>query len=56
MALRTASARSWQALEEAVQAAIDWVSSSDAKNWFDQRSYHVQTTRKKINDSRNRSN
>lgn len=40
-ALRTASARSRQALEEAVQAATDWITSADAQKWFDHCGYHV---------------
>jgi len=42
-ALRTAQARSWQALEEALQAAIDWITSADAQHWFDHCGYHVQS-------------
>jgi len=41
-ALRTAAARSRQALEEAVRAAVDWITSADAQNWFDHCGYHVQ--------------
>ncbi|RZJ94138.1 MAG: IS630 family transposase [Hymenobacter sp.] len=41
-AVRTAQAQSRQALEQAVQAAVDWSSSTDAKNWFDHCGYHVQ--------------
>ena len=41
-ALRTAQARSRQALEEAVQAAVDWITSADAQHWFDHCGYHVQ--------------
>lgn len=40
-ALRTARVRSRQALEEAVQAAIDWITSADAQQWFDHCGYHV---------------
>lgn len=43
-ALRTAQARSRQALEEAVQAAVDWITSADAQHWFDHCGYHVQAT------------
>jgi len=25
-----------------VQAAVDWISSADAKNWFNHCGYHVQ--------------
>ncbi len=41
-ALRTAQAQSRQALEAAVQAAVDWISSQDAQHWFDHCGYHVQ--------------
>jgi len=41
-AVRTAQAQGRQALEEAVRAAVDWISSADAKNWFDHCGYHVQ--------------
>ncbi|WBA44335.1 IS630 family transposase [Hymenobacter canadensis] len=39
--LRQAQARSWQALKEAVQDAIDWISSDDARAWFNHCGYHV---------------
>jgi transposase len=39
--LRTAQARTRQALQEAVQAAIDWISGDDAKAWFNHCGYHV---------------
>jgi transposase len=41
-ALHTAQARGRQALEEAVQAAVAWVTSTDAQHWFDHCGYHVQ--------------
>jgi transposase len=41
-AVRTAQAQSRQALEAAVQAAVDWISSQDAQHWFDHCGYHVQ--------------
>ena len=41
-AVRTAQAQSRQAREEAVQAAVDWISSQDAQHWFDHCGYHVQ--------------
>lgn len=41
-ALRTAQARGRQALEEAVRAAVNWITSADAQNWFDHCGYHVQ--------------
>jgi len=42
--LRQTQARTRQALEVAVQAAVNWISSQDAKNWFDHCGYHVQIT------------
>ncbi|GAA3921291.1 hypothetical protein GCM10022406_04340 [Hymenobacter algoricola] len=39
--LRQAQARTYQALKEAVQDAIDWISSDDAKAWFNHCGYHV---------------
>jgi transposase len=41
-ALRTAQARSRQALEEAVRTTVDWITSADAQHWFDHCGYHVQ--------------
>ena len=41
-ALRSAQAQSRQALEAAVQAAVDWITSADAQHWFDHCGYHVQ--------------
>lgn len=43
-AVRSAQAQSRAALQEAVQAAVDWISSADAQNWFDHCSYHIQPT------------
>ena len=39
--LRQAQARTRQALELALQTAIDWISSTDAKAWFNHCGYHV---------------
>ena len=39
--LRTAQARTREALEGVIQAATDWISEQDAKNWFDHCGYHV---------------
>ena len=41
-ALRTAAARTRQALQQALIEAINWISDQDAKNWFDHCGYHVQ--------------
>ena len=40
--LRTAKARTRDALEEATLAAAAWITEQDAKNWFDHCGYHVQ--------------
>lgn len=40
--LRTAQARTQQALEEAISAAVGWITSADARNWFDHCGYHTQ--------------
>ena len=40
--LRTAQARTREALEAAIQAASEWISQQDAENWFDHCGYHVQ--------------
>ena len=40
--LRTAKARTRDALEEALLAAAAWITEQDAKNWFDHCGYHVQ--------------
>lgn len=39
--LRQAQARTRQALEEALHPAIDWITSHDAKMWFNHCGYHV---------------
>ena len=39
--LRTAQARTREALEAVIQTATDWITERDAKNWFDHRGYHV---------------
>ena len=39
--LRTAQARTREALESVIQAATDWITGHDAKNWFDHCGYHV---------------
>jgi transposase len=39
--LRTAQARTREALEATIQAATEWISHQDAKNWFDHCGYHV---------------
>ena len=40
--LRTAQARTREALEDTIRAATEWISQQDAKNWFDHCGYHVQ--------------
>jgi len=40
--LRTAQARTREALEATIQAATEWISQQDAKNWLDHCGYHVQ--------------
>lgn len=40
--LRTAQARTREALEATISAATEWISQQDAKNWFDHCGYHVQ--------------
>ncbi len=40
--LRTAQARTREALETTIRAATDWITQQDAKNWFDHCGYHVQ--------------
>ena len=42
-ALRTAQARTREALEAALTAAVAWITSEDAKNWFDHCGYHVHS-------------
>ena len=39
--LRTAQACPREALEAPIQAATEWISQPDAKNWFDHCGYHV---------------
>lgn len=39
--LRTAQARTREALTEALQTAIEWITPADAENWFDHCGYHV---------------
>lgn len=40
--LRQAQARTREAVEAALQQAINWITSQDAQNWFDHCGYHVQ--------------
>ena len=39
--LRTAAARTREALRTALAAALAWISAQDAQNWFDHCGYHV---------------
>ena len=39
--LRTAQARTREALDDAVGAAMKWISADDAQNWFAHCGYHV---------------
>ena len=39
--LRTAQARTREALEAVIQTATDGITERDAKNWFDHCGYHV---------------
>lgn len=39
--LRQLQARTREALEEAIQAATEWISDQDARNWFAHCGYHV---------------
>ncbi|WP_157886804.1 hypothetical protein [Hymenobacter sp. PAMC 26628] len=39
--LRTAQARTRQALTDAVRAALGWINEEDAINWFHHCGYHV---------------
>ncbi|MGI4831978.1 MAG: IS630 family transposase [Janthinobacterium lividum] len=39
--LRTAAARTHEALMEAVRTAMNWITAEDAQNWFDHCGYHV---------------
>ncbi|WP_262890021.1 hypothetical protein [Hymenobacter terrestris] len=40
--MRAAQARTRQALEQALQQAINWITSQDARNWFDHYGDHKQ--------------
>ena len=40
--LRTAQARTREALEAVIQTATEWISEQDAKNWFGHCGYHIQ--------------
>ena len=40
--LRTAQARTRDLLEDAMRTAAEWITGTDAKNWFDHCGYHVQ--------------
>ena len=40
--LRTAQARTRDRLEDAMRTAAEWITATDAKNWFDHCGYHVQ--------------
>lgn len=40
--LHASAARSYEALKEVLQEAIDWITSQDASNWFDHCGYHTQ--------------
>jgi transposase len=40
-ALRTAGARSRDALKWALDQAVVWITSQDAQNWLDHCSYHL---------------
>ena len=39
--LRTAQARTRETLENVIQAATDWITGNDAKNWLDHCGYHI---------------
>lgn len=39
--LRTAQARTRDALEEVLRKATEWITQQDAQNWFDHCGYHV---------------
>lgn len=39
--LRSAAARTRQALDDALTHALTWISEADAQNWFDHCGYHV---------------
>ena len=40
--LRTAQARTRDLLEDTMRTAAEWITGTDAKNWFDRCGYHVQ--------------
>ena len=40
--LRTAQARPRDLMEDAMRTAAEWITETDAKNWFDHCGYHVQ--------------
>lgn len=40
--LRTAQARTREALEDTIKEALEWISKKDAGNWFAHCGYHVQ--------------
>ena len=42
-ALRTTQARTREALEQALDQALAWITSQDAQNWFDHCGYHVHS-------------
>lgn len=46
MRLRSAAARSYDALKQALCEAVHWVTSQDARNWFDHCGYHTQNAPK----------
>ena len=39
--LRTAAARTREALTNALEAALAWITADDAQNWFDHCGYHI---------------
>ena len=41
--LRACAARSYDALKAALYEAVAWITSQDARNWFDHCGYHTQT-------------
>lgn len=42
-ALRTAQARTRQALDGALEQALAWITGQDTQNWFDHCGYHVHS-------------
>ena len=42
-ALRTAQARTRQALDRALDQAVAWITGQDAQNWFDHCGYHIHS-------------